>query len=171
MNYYILEHEINKGDKYVDFESDMNLGLILEGQNSPKTYYQGKNDTDYISGMYGMSEKAKDFFMSLNNPHLEFISTKVYHIDTDESLDLYLMKVNIELDCVDYEESELFMLSDKKIRSIKKLVLKKDIINEEIFNIKNLLYSVTVNESLKNKMTDYGLKGFRFVSVDEYPLY
>jgi len=77
------------------------------------------------------------------------------------------MKVNIELDCVDYEKSELFVLSDKNIRGIDKMVLKTDV-NEEIFTIKNLLFSITVSENIKNKMIDLGLRGFDYIPIEEF---
>lgn len=86
-------------------------------------------------------------------------------------MEIYLMKVNKEIDCVDYEQSDLFMLSDQKIRHVKKLAIREEIIHEDIFTIHNLLHSVTVSEALKNKITEYGLKGFRFVPTDKYPMY
>ncbi|MEZ0006888.1 hypothetical protein ABH942_002266 [Flavobacterium sp. 28YEA47A] len=171
MHYYILEHDINPGDKYVSWEADGNLERAMEGKPFPKTYYQGEFDTDFISGHYGISAKAKDFFLSLNIPHLEFVPVTVHHIKWEESMEIFLMKVNKEIDCVDYEQSDLFMLSDKKIRRVRKLVVKKDSINEDIFTIHNLLHSVTVSEALKNKITEYGLKGFRFVPTNKYPIY
>jgi len=166
MKYFLIQHEIENGDKYVSSEFDMNLELVLQGKQSPRTYYQGENNTDYISGCFGVSEKAKDFFKSLNNPNIEFTSTKVYNIDTDEPLDVYLTKVNIELDCIDYEKSELFVLSDKKIRGVDKMVLKTDI-NEDIFTIKNLL-RIFINENLKDKIIAHHLKGFRFVPIEKF---
>jgi hypothetical protein len=44
----------------------------------------------------------------------------------------------------------------------------KEGIDEEIFRLKNLLYSVTVSEAIKNKITDRGLKGFEFIPVEKY---
>lgn len=171
MQYFIIEHGINPGDKYVSWEADGNLDLALQGKSYPKTYYHGEFDTDFVSGRYGISAKAKDFFVSLNIPYLEFVPVTVYHIKWEESMEIYLMKVNKEIDCVDYEKSDLFMLSDKKIRSVRKLVLKEDTIQEDIFTIKNKLHSVTVSETLKNKINEFGLKGFRFVPTDKYPMY
>lgn len=171
MPYYIIEHDIDPGDKYVSWEADGNLERAIEGKPFPKTYYQGEFDTDFISGHYGISAKAKDFFLSLNLPYLEFVPVTVHHIKWEESMEIYLMKVNKEIDCVDYEQSDLFMLSDKKIRRIKKLAIKEEVIHEDIFTVHNLLRSVTVSEALKNKMIKYGLKGFRFVPTDKYPMY
>ncbi len=73
----------------------------------------------------------------------------------------------MNLDCVDYEKSELFVLSDKNIRGIDKMVLKTDV-NEEIFTIKNLLFSITVSENIKNKMIDLGLRGFDYIPIEEF---
>jgi len=171
MQYFIIQHDINLGDKYVNWEADGNLELALLGKSYPKTYYLGEFDTDFISGCYGISAKAKDFFLSLNIPYLEFVPVTVYHIKWEESMEIYLMKVNKEIDCVDYEKSDLFMLSDKKIRSVRKLVLKEDTIQEDIFTIKNKLHSVTISETLKNKINKFGLKGFCFVPTDKYPMY
>lgn len=168
MQYYFIKHEINPGDQYVSWEADSNLELALEGKSHPKTYYQGEFDTDFISGCYGISAKAKDFFRSLHIPYLEFVPVTVYHIKWEESMEIYLMKVNKEIDCVDYDKSELFMLSDKKIRGVDKLVLKEETIQEDIFTIKNMLYSVIVSETLKNKMTEFGLKGFDYILTDKY---
>jgi|GEM_PF-1578052 len=171
MQYYFIKHEINPGDKYVSWEADGNLELALQGRSFPKTYYQGELDTDFISGCYGISAKAKDFFLSLHISYLEFVPVTVYHIKWEESMKIYLMKVNKEIDCVDYEKSDLFMLSDKKIRGVDKLVLKEEPIQEDIFAIENMLYSVTVSETLKNKITQFGLKGFHFIPTDKYPMY
>lgn len=166
MKYFLIQHEIENGDKYVSSEFDMNLELVLQKKQSPKTYYQGTNDTDYISGCFGVSEKAKDFFKSLTNPNIEFTPATVYHIDTDEPLNIYLMKVNVELDCIDYEKSELFVLSDKQIRGVDKMVFNTDI-NEDIFTVKNLS-RVFINEELKDKIISYNLKGFRFVPIEKF---
>jgi len=171
MPFYFIKHDINPGDKYVSFEADGNLELALNGKAYPKTYYQGEFNTDFISGCYGFSAKAKDFFMSLQVPYLEFVPVVVYHIKWDEPMEIYLMKVNNELDCVDYEKSDLFMLSDKKIRSVRKLVLKEETIQEEIFTIKNKLHSVTFSETLKNKITELGLMGFHFIPTGKYPMF
>lgn len=171
MQYYFIKHGINPGDKYVSWEADGNLELALEGKSHPKTYYQGEFDTDFISGSNGISAKARDFFLSLQIPYLEFVPVTVYHIKWEESMEIYLMKVNKEIDCVDYEKSDLFMLSDRKIRSVRKLVLKEETIHEDIFTIKNKLHSLTVSETLKNKITEYGLKGFEFIPTDKYPMY
>jgi len=167
MKYFFIKHDIEPEDKYISSESNMNLQLVLDKKKSPTTYFKGKNETDYISGMYGISKKAKDFFMSLNNPYIEFVSTTVYHIDTDEPMNIYLMKVNLELDCIDYEKSELFVLSDKNIRGIDKLVIKTNV-EEEIFNIKNLLFSITISENIKNRMVDFGLRGFDYIPIEEF---
>lgn len=170
MQYYFIKHEIDPGDKYVSWEAGGNLELALQGKSYPKTYYQGEFDTDFISGCYGISAKAKDFFLSLHIPYLEFVAVTVYHIKWEEAMEIYLMKVNKEIDCVDYDKSDLFMLSDKKIRRVKKLVLKEDILGD-IFTIENMLHSVTVSETLKNKITEAGLKGFHFIPTDKYPMY
>lgn len=171
MQYFIIQHEINPGDKYVSWEADGNLQLALEAKSYPKTYYQGELDTDFISGCYGISARAKDFFLSLQIPYLDFVPVTVYHIKWEESMEIYLMKVNKEIDCVDYDKSDLFMLSDKKIRGVDKLVLKEEAIQEDIFTIENMLHSVTVSETLKNKIIEAGLKGFYFIPTDKYPMY
>jgi len=167
MQFYFIKHSINPGDKYVSFEADGNLELALEGKPFRKIYYQGEFETDFISGHYGFSAAAKDFFLSLHIPHLEFVAVTVHHIKWEESMEIYLMKVNKEIDAVDYQQSDLFQLSDKHIRGIDKLVFVKDI-NESVFKLKNLHYSVTVSETIKNKITEQGLKGFEFIPVEKY---
>lgn len=167
MQYYFIKHSIDPGDRYVSFEADGNLELALKGEPFRKIYYQGKFETDFISGHYGFSGKAKDFFLSLEIPHLEFVAVMVHHTKWDESMEIYLMKVNKEIDAVDYEQSDLFQLSDRHIRRIRKLVFINDI-DENIFKLKNLHHSVTVSETIKNKITEQGLKGFEFIPVEEY---
>jgi hypothetical protein len=167
MKYYFIKHTINPGDKYVSFESGGSLELALEGKPFNKIYYQGEFDTDFISGYYGFSVAAKDFFLSLNIPHLEFVAVTAYHVKWEESIEIYLMKVNKEIDAVDYEQSDLFQLNDKHIRGIDKMVFRKNI-NEDVFKLKNLLHSVTVSEVIKNKITEQGLKGFEFIPVEKY---
>lgn len=75
------------------------------------------------------------------------------------------MKINKEIDAVDYEQSDLFQLSDKPIRRINKLVFVEDG-NKDIFKLKNLLHSVTVSKIIKNKINEQGLKGFEFIPVE-----
>lgn len=167
MQYYFIKHAINPGDKYVSFESGGSLELALEGKPFNKIYYEGEFDTDFISSQYGFSATAKDFFLSLNIPHLKFVSVTVHHIKWEESMEIYLMKVNKEIDAVDYEQSDLFQLSDKHIRGIRKMIFIKDI-DEDVFTVKNLLHSLTVSEIIKNKITEQGLKGFEFIPVEKY---
>ncbi|WP_378106212.1 imm11 family protein [Chryseobacterium sp. sg2396] len=170
MNYYLLRHKINQDDIYVNIEQQGPLELLSEGKTPKisKIYYEGKNSTDYISlGGFGVSYNAMSFFKRECGENVNFIPTVIYGKDTNEPLNIYLMKVNIELDCVDYEKSELFVLSDKNIRGIDKMVLKIGI-NKEIFTIKNLLFSITVSENIKNKMIDLGLKGFDYIPIEKF---
>lgn len=170
MNYYLLRHEINENDIYVNIEQQGSLELLSQGK-TPKisrTYYTGENITDYISlGGFGISYKAMSFFKSECGEDLSFISTVIYRKDTDEPLPIYLTKVNQEIDCIDDEKSELFMLSDKKVRRIKRLFFKNNI-TENIFRVRGLEDRVFVSENLKNKMMNLGLKGFEFIPVEEF---
>lgn len=169
MSYYLLRHEINEEDIYVNIEQQGPLELLLEGKTPriSKVYYQGKNSTDYISlGGFGVSCNAMLFFKRECGENVSFVPTIIYNEDTDEPLNIYLMKINIELDCVDYEKSELFVLSDKIIRGVDKMVLKTDI-NEDIFTVKNLS-RIFINENLKDKMINHGLKGFEFVPIEKF---
>lgn len=167
MQFYFIKHTIDPEDKYVGFEADGNLELALEGKPFRKIYYQGEFETDFISGHYGFSAAAKDFFLSLHIPHLEFVAVTVHHIKWEESMEIYLMKVNKEIDAVDYQQSDLFQLSDKHIRRIRKLFFFNDI-NENVFKLKNLHHSVTVSETIKNNIIEQGLKGFEFIPVEKY---
>ncbi|NMR33341.1 hypothetical protein HIO71_03870 [Chryseobacterium aquaticum] len=58
-------------------------------------------------------------------------------------------------------------MSDKKVRRIKKLIFKNNII-ENIFRVNGLKNRIFVNESLKDKMINYGLKGFEFVPIEKF---
>lgn len=170
MNYYLLRHNIDENDIYVDIEQQGSLELLSEGRipKISKTYYKGENFTDYISlGGFGVSYNAMSFFKKECDENVDFIPTVIYSKGIEEPLNIYLTKINPEIDCIDHEKSDLFVLSDKNIRGIDKMVLKTDV-NEEIFTIKNLLFSITVSENIKNKMIDLGLRGFDYIPIEEF---
>ena len=170
MNYYLITHDIYENDIYVNIEQQGSLQLLSEGKipKITKTYYAGKNFTDYISlGGFGISDKAMYFLKSECNDNVSFISTVIYSRDNDEPLNIYLTKINQEVDCIDYEKSDLFMLNDKKIRRIKKLIFKDNII-EKIFRVNGLKNRIFVNENLKEKMIKIGLKGFEFIPIEKF---
>jgi hypothetical protein len=116
MQYYFIKHNIHPGDRYVVFESGGSLERTSQRQPYKTIYYEGEFETDFISGEYGFSAAAKEFFRSLEIPHMTFIPVMVRHRKWEESMEIYLMKVNREIDAVDYERSDLFRLSDGHIR-------------------------------------------------------
>ncbi|NMR33342.1 hypothetical protein HIO71_03875 [Chryseobacterium aquaticum] len=102
MNYYLLRHNIDENDIYVDIEQQGSLELLSEGRISKisKTYYKGENFTDYISlGGFGVSYNAMSFFKKECDENVDFIPTVIYSKGTEETLNIYLTKINPEIDC------------------------------------------------------------------------
>ncbi|WP_299684595.1 hypothetical protein [uncultured Dokdonia sp.] len=92
--YYLLEHDINKDDIYIPIEYDDGLNSISEGKKLrvDKIYFKGKNESDMIS-LTGpvISEKAKDFFSSLNLSYIDFIPHTFYHESNNKEIKIIMI--------------------------------------------------------------------------------
>ncbi|NQY28538.1 MAG: hypothetical protein HRT69_03595 [Flavobacteriaceae bacterium] len=145
-----------------------------KGSKLNRIHYEGAVSTDFYSlGGVVVSKEAKSLFENLKLTYLSFASQDFYDLYSDEQLgvdkkiEAYITSVNEE---IDYSHSDLFILSDGKIRAIDKLVLHKNypVSEPEIFNLKGLDNFLCVNEKMKKAIEIANLKGFEFIPIDEY---
>ncbi|WP_299684591.1 DUF1629 domain-containing protein [uncultured Dokdonia sp.] len=171
MTYYKINHEIETNDIYISFEHATTLNNLVNGKGTKldKINYEGNEPTDFYSlEGFAISKKAKDVFLSLNLPYLTFIPYTFYSIDSEQPLEIFLMKIENEINCIDYEESDLFILGDR-IRRIKKLVFDPSFHIKEpcIFYLKGSS-KLFINDEFKKIIIKNNLKGFEFIPVSEY---
>lgn len=171
MKYYKINHEIKTNDIYVSFEHATTLSNIVNGKGTKleKINYEGTQATDFYSlEGFVISKKAKEIFLNLNLSYLSFIPYTFYSINSDQPLEAFLVKIENEIDCVNYEKSDLFVLAGR-VRRIKKLVFNESFnINEpSIFYLKDSS-RLFINENFKKEILKNNLKGFEFISIDEY---
>ncbi|MEN8435553.1 hypothetical protein NX821_002769 [Clostridium septicum] len=113
-----------------------------------------------------VSEKAKEILSERYKEHIQFLpmiyNGTIYYIDNI---------LNI-FECIDYEKSELKILSGKYIVDVNKYVFKDNVKKVPIFKI--YLDGVIkrtdsfVNDEFKKLIEDSGLEGFKFTEVFDF---
>lgn len=127
---YKVEHSIEKDDIYISWEYNDTIKNIIDGRGTKlkSIYYEGKNESDFLNKNV-ISLKAKTLFSSLTVDYISFLEYPFYDLHSEETLGIektieaYIMDIKNEIDCIDFDKSDLFILEDGKIRGIDKLVL------------------------------------------------
>ncbi|NQY28537.1 MAG: hypothetical protein HRT69_03590 [Flavobacteriaceae bacterium] len=115
MSYYLIEQNIEKDDIYISWEYDGSIENIIKGE--------GKNEIDFLNKNV-ISIKTKNFLSSLNIDYISFLPYTFYDLQNNErKIEAFIMDVEKEVDCIDYEESELVVFGGE-IRGVDKLVFK-----------------------------------------------
>ena len=101
---------------------------------------------------------------------MQYLPVKVIDRVTKSEVDSYFVAniVNV-IDALDLDNSkyDVFELDDEKIISVEKYALKSnEIVNMQIFRLKDDTIPIFVSETLKKVIEDNDLIGFKFLEVD-----
>ena len=185
MKYYLLSYDYENDDEYIiitatnkaeKYNYNMLKGEKIENWDED-VIFQYSNDegiifTDYLASnnrWLVVSEKFRRLIGEIESDSIQYLDIKIKNSRTDKINDTYkVANVITILDALDLENSQydVFELDDKKILSIEKYALRKNMIeNKNIFRLKDDTIPIFVSERFKNIVEENSLIGFQFLEV------
>ena len=185
MRYYKLIYDYENDDAYVNCDianiGNMNEYITIGGKEIKqwdKVVFEydsaeGNILTDYLANLHRWFVVSEDFCkitQKIIENQVQYLPVKVMDRFTKSEVDSYFVAniVNV-IDALDLDNSkyDVFELDDEKIISVEKYALKSsEIVNTQIFRLKDDTIPIFVSETLKKVIEDNGLTGFKFLEVD-----
>ncbi|WP_322288682.1 imm11 family protein [Aquimarina sp. 2201CG5-10] len=162
-------------DLNFDYGINMNKSIpvidILYSVNGGKS----KTDNIVVAPRIGLliNKKVRDILDSLNINNIEYYSTRLINKSNDEiDEDYKIANIIGQIECVDKKNSELEFYADGEIEFIDKLVLnlEKDKHYGHIFRLSEFLPLIVISNSLKTKIEEEKITGFKIYAPKDFCL-
>lgn len=173
MSYKKLVKDYKKGEMMIgelivssEWEENELLGVSLKDFDKPKAIIKNKSGSapDFLIGGTSLpviSDKVKSILESLPRAsELEFLPLEMKNYNKKQSY--WVLNILIILEGLDYEKSDLLLHeSSNTIRSINKMVLREDVIDDRlIFYLDESPVEIFVSEKLIEIFEKEGVTGY-----------
>ena len=175
MDYYVIAVDPsvtnNINFSWINFKEckwlDLTQPISLKPHKAIDISFNGKSvdlpDFVYVGRLTIISETLRDI-IEANQEDVEFIPVNM--ITRDQTVTMYVLHFLFSIDCIDKNESDYDLLARIFIQNIRKLALRKNLINAEIFTPEDTGL-ILISENLK-KLIKENCHGLRFFHSNEY---